>query len=608
MPRALSILCLIFISALSGAAQTVATSHGFSLWGDLKYPADFQHLEYVNPNAPKGGSIKLLGFGTFDSLNPYTLKGTSPFNTPGFYLYGINELNETLLTGSGERSPSGDEIETAYGLIAESVSYPEDLSWAVFALRPEAQFHDKHPIEASDVVFSYNTLLAKGHPRFKQLLEGIESVEALESKKVKVRFKRPNSRKDLLRFGEMPILPEHYWKTKDFERTTLEPPLLSGPYKIASVEPGQNIVYQRVNDYWGKDLPINQGRYNFDKVTVEFYRDQTVAFEAFKAGNLDIFLEYSSKNWATGYDFPAVDEGKVVKVEIPHKIPAGVQGLFFNTRRPPLDNVDFRHALAVLFDFQWANKNLFYDAYTRTESYFPNSDYQARGVPDGKELKLLEPFRKILPPELFSLNPPTFDTDGSGNIRPQLKQAFQLFKQAGFELKNGRMVDTSSSQPVELEIIYIQKGLERVFLPYVQNLKKAGLEVSIRLLDSAQFKTRLDTYDFDITTFVLPQSFVPAQELKEYFHSSSAGMAGGRNYAGISHPAIDSLVEKAIQAGSQNELTVTLRALDRVLLWQHYIVPNWHLGSFRAAYWKPLQKPGNQPNYTLGFENWWLEK
>ncbi|WP_211210689.1 extracellular solute-binding protein [Hahella ganghwensis] len=574
----------------------------------MKYSSDFQHFQYVNPEAPKGGAIRLLGFGTFDTLNPYTLKGTSPYNTPGFYLYGINELNETLLAGSGSRSPSGDEIQTAYGLIAESVSYPEDLSWAVFQLREKARFHDGHPIEASDVLYSYNTLLAKGHPRFKQVLAGVKTVEAQGTKRVKVTFRQANSAKDLLRFGELPIIPEHYWQNRDFEKTTLESPLLSGPYKIASVDPGQSITYERVNDYWGKDLPVNRGRYNIDTVKVEFYRDQTVAFEAFKAGNLDIFLEYSSKNWATGYDFPAVDKGEVIKADIPHQIPAGVQGLFMNSRRAPLNDPVFRQAISLLFDFEWTNKALFYDAYKRTESYFPNSGYRATGVPEGQELDLLQRFRQQLPESLFTKAPPTFKTDGSGNIRPQLRQAFSLFKQAGYELTNGRLINRTSKQPVTLEIIYLQKNLERVLLPYIQNLKKAGLDVSLRLLDSAQFKQRLETYDFDITTYVLPQGQVPAQELKEYFHSESVAMQGGRNYAGISHPAVDALVESAIQATSQNELSVTLRALDRVLLWQHYIVPNWHLGSFRAAYWKPLQRPKHQPDYSLGFENWWLEK
>jgi len=585
------------------------TSHGFALWDDLKYPADFSHFDYVNPNAPGGGEVRLLGYGTFDSLNPYILKGTSPYNSPGFFLFGINELNETLLVGTAPRGRSGDEAQAAYGLIAESVSYPEDLAWVRFNLRPQAHFHDGEPITAADVLFSYETLVRDGHPRYRQLLAGIERVEADSSHAVIVHLKTPGSRKDVLRFGELPVLPEHYWRDKDFAKSSLDIPLLSGPYKIDRVTAGQQIVYQRVDDYWGKELAVNRGKYNFDRVRVDFYRDQTVAFEAFKAKDVDIYMEYTSKNWAVGYDFPAVNNGQVTRVEIPHQLPSNVQAIFLNSRRPPLDQLAFRKALALLFDFEWTNKQLFYDAYTRTRSFFPNSSFAApQAPPTGAELQLLKTFANQLPEDLFKQPIEHFETDASGNIRPQMKRAFALFKEAGYTLKNRKLVNSKTGKPVTFELLFRQKGIERVLLPYTKNLKRVGIDASLRLVDSAQYKNRLDAFDFDMTTFVLPQSHAPGHELYEMFHSASSKIKGQRNYAGIQHPVVDQLVEKAIQATTKNELTVTLQALDRILLWQHYVVPNWHINSFRTAYWQPLMRPSEQAPFIFGFENWWFDR
>lgn len=587
--------------------QIIHRSHGFALYGDLKYPEGFSHFDYVNPQAPKGGSLVLMGSGTFDSLNPYILKGTSPYNTPGFFIYGINELNETLLIGTEAHNHSGDEPQSAYGLLAQSLEYPDDLSWVIFNLRPEARFHDGHAVDADDVVFSYHLLLEQGHPRFRQQLSGIASVQKLDELRVRVDFKRPQSGSDLLRFGEIPILPEHYWRERDFSQSTLEPPLLSGPYRIAAVDNGQSITFERVKDYWGKDLAVNRGRHNIERVRFDFYRDLNVAFEAFKAGRVDVFVDYTAKNWAEGYDFPAVRDGRVIRAEIPHKLPGNTQALFFNTRRPQFQDLRVRQALAELFDFEWTNKTLFHGAYRRTESYFPNSEFAAQGLPTDAELALLLPHRDLLPEALFREPFQTSRTQGDGNLRPQLRRALDLLSQAGWELKDGQLTHRERGQPFEFEILMQQRGLERVWQPYLKNLERIGIRGRLRLVDLAQYKTRLDQFDFDAVTFVLPQSLTPGQELIEYFHSDSAVIAGNRNYAGIRHPVVDDLLALLPQARTRAQLRDLVRALDRVLLWQHYMVPNWYLDRFRLAWWSKLRHPPAHPPYRLGLDYWWIE-
>lgn len=599
-----SVLLLVF--CIPAWSAGVIESHGFSLFGSLKYPESYTHLQHVNPQPPQGGELKLMGFGTFDTLNPYTLKGTSPYNSPGLYIYGFGELTDSLLGGSGTHQNPGDEKQSAYGLIASHMRYPENITWVDFILRDEARFQDGHPITAEDVVFSWQTLIKEGHPRFRDQLRGIQSVVARGPKLVHVEFNHPNARSDVLRFGEMPVLPKHYWEGKDFSKTTLEAPVISGPYKVEQVDAGKSLKLVRDTNYWGNNLPLNKGRYNFSAIRIDFYRDQTVAFEAFKKGEFDIFVDYTAKNWVTGYDFPAVSEGRVIKQEIPHQLPSGTQGFFFNTRRELFRDARVRQALALMFDFEWSNAQLFHNAYRRNKSYFPNSDFSAEGLPSGEELSLLSQFRAQLPPELFT-TPLTFPlTSGDGQLRPQIRQALALLKDAGWTLQNTTLINNDSQQPFEFEILLQQKGLERVIQPFIQNLKRIGIQADIRLIDTAQYKTRLDNFDFDMTTFVLSQGLSPGHELFDYFHSRSARTPGSQNYAGIQHPVIDSLVELAANVSSVEQQVTTLKALDRVLLWNHYIVPNWHLNYYRVARWNRFGTPLQQPPYTLGVENWWM--
>ncbi|UZE97878.1 extracellular solute-binding protein [Alkalimarinus alittae] len=609
---------ITFAENATTRSENITTSHGFALYGDLKYAPDFSHFNYVNPAAPKGGNIRLMGFGTFDTLNPYTLRGISPINTPGQYVYGFSEETDSLLVGTGGVSRSGDEPQSAYGLIATSISYPDDLSWAIFNLRPSAQFQDGHKIDADDVLFSWQTLIKEGHPQFRQSLKGIEDVVVISPLNVKVIFKHSHARADLLRFGELPILPKHYWEDKDFSKTTLTPPVISGPYKIKSVSAGKFITFERNTTYWAKDLAVNKGRYNFDTVQFDYYRDQTIAFEAFKSGEFDTFIDYTAKNWAAGYDFPNLRNNNVLKEEIQHQIPSGTQGFFFNTRKPVFSSIKVRQAIALLFDFEWTNKNIFHDAYTRNTTYFPNSIFDASlAKPDDAELKLLEPYRDSLPASLFikpftanTINSTTTAADSnntSGNIRHKQRQALKLLKDAGWALNNGTLYHHTTKEPFEFEILLRQPSIKRVIEPFIENLRKTGIKATARLVDANQYKVRLDDFDFDMTTFVLSQSLSPSHEQREYFHSSTRDIKGSRNYAGVNHPAVDYLTETIISAKTRQELITATKALDRVLLWNHYIVPNWHLNYHRIAYWDKFLKPEQQPPYKLGFENWWIK-
>ena len=586
---------------------TVLSAHGFALYDDLKYPKGFKHFDFVNPQAPKGGTLQLMGFGSFDSLNPYTLKNTSPFNTPGQFMYGFSELNETLLTGTGSYDPLGDEPQSAYGLIAESLSYPEDIAWVSFTLRDEAHFHDGHSIDADDVVFSFETLLKHGHPRFQQSLLNIAKVEAVSPKQVKFVFKDTGQRASILRAGELPILAKHFWEDRDFEASSNEIPLLSGPYKVAQVELGKRVTLERVPDFWAKSLNVYRGRYNFDKVIIDYYRDQTVAFEAFKAGNFDLYYDYTAKNWAKAYDFPALNAGKVRKRQISHQIPSGTQGFFFNTRQPKFADKRVREAISLMFDFEWSNKNLFNDAYKRNETFYPNSDFASRSKPSSAELTLLEPLRKHLPNELFTQAFFTPKTRGNGRIREQVRTATKLLESAGWALREQKLIHSSSSEPFSFEILIRQPGLKRVILPFVKNLEKLGIDASVRLVDATQYKVMLDNFDYDMTTFVLPQGQAPSFEQRDYYHSSTANQVGSRNYAGIENPAVDALLEHVLSADSRASLVNAMRALDRTLLWEHYIIPNWHLDYHRLAHWDRFDYPKTQPPYTLGIENWWAK-
>ncbi|NBF11672.1 extracellular solute-binding protein [Pseudomonas sp. Fl4BN1] len=600
-------LLLLFISlALSfPASATITESHGYAQFGTLKYPTKFTHFDWVNPVAPKGGTLRVMAFGTFDTLNPYTFKGTSPITTPNFLQYGVNELNEPLMVGTGLYAPSGDEPTSSYGLIARSVEYSEDRSWVVFNLRPEARFHDGKPITAYDVAFSYRLLLKEGHPQYRTNLQEVQRVDILGPQRIRFVFKRAGNPLLILRLGELPVLPQHYWKDRDFKATTFTPPLGSGPYRISQVQPGRQLLFERVKDYWGKDLPVNRGFNNFDRVEVEFYRDSDVAFEAFKAGEFDIYIEHQAKNWANGYNFPAVNRGDVIKAQVAHQIPTQTQGLFMNTRRSTFADMRVREALGMMFDFEWTNRTLFSGAYQRALSYYPNSEFSATGVPVGHEWLLLSPYREQLPAALFSQAFSLSRTDGRGIPRETLRRALGLLAEAGWKL-NGQRLQNSAGQPLRFELMLVNPNLERILQPYVENLASIGIDARLRTVDRAQYKQRLDQFDYDMILMTLNQTLSPGLEQWQYFHSSQVGVKGSKNYAGINHPVVDHLLEQLLAAQSRDEQLAAGRALDRVLLWQHYMIPNWYLNYHRLAYRNRFAFVTTPP-YNLGLNAWWLK-
>lgn len=582
------------------------TSHGYAQFGTLKYGPTFTHFDWVNPEAPKGGTVRLMAYGTFDTLNPYGIKGSSPIASGNFMQYGVNELNETLMAGSGPYDPSGDEANASYGLIAQSVQYSKDRSWVVFNLRPEARFHDGKPITAYDVRFSYRTLLTQGHPLYRTSLQEVERVDILGRLKIRFVFKRSGNSLLILRLGELPVLPQHYWQGRDFAATSYTPPLGSGPYRITQVVPGKRLVFEKVADWWGASLPVNRGKYNFQRVEVEFYRDNDVAFEAFKAGEFDFYIDNQAKNWANNYRFPAVLRGEVIRAEIPHQIPIQTQALFFNSRRDIFRERAVRQALGMLLDFEWTNQALFNGAYQRTQSYYPNSEFASRDLPEALELQLLAPYRKQLPAELFSEPFRLPVTEGRGIPRETLRQALGLLQQDGWRLDgNNRLVD-AQGKAFRFEILLANSGLERILQPYRQNLAAIGVETSMRTVDRAQYKQRLDRFEFDLALMTLPQTLSPGLEQWSYFHSSQAQVKGGKNYAGIRHPVVDSLLEKLLAAQSREEQVAAARALDRVLLWQHYIIPNWYSSRHRLAYRNRFAHVTTPP-YTLGLRAWWVK-
>ena len=600
------LLSLFFGLATSFPAwATLSESHGYAQFGALKYPASFTHFDWVNPEAPKGGTLRIMAAGSFDTLNPYTLKGTSPVATANFLQYGVTELNEPLMVGTGLYDPSGDEPASSYGLIASSVEYSEDRSWVVFNLRPEARFHDGKPITAYDVAFSYRLLRKEGHPQYRTSLQEVKRVDILNRHRVRFVLKRANNPLLILRLGELPVLPQHYWKDRDFKATTFEPPLGSGPYRITRVNPGRSLTFERVGDWWGASLPVNRGKYNFDRVEVDFYRDSHVAFEAFKAGEFDFYIEQQAKNWANNYRFPAVTRGDVVRAEIPHQIPTQTQALFMNTRRATFEDARVREALGLMFDFEWTNRTLFNSSYTRAASYYPNSEFSARGKPEGAEWLLLSPFRGQLPARLFTEPFRMPVTDGRGIPRETMRRALGLLAEAGYK-PSGQRLANAKGQPLRFEILLVNPNLERILQPFTENLASIGIQANLRTVDRAQYKQRLDRFEFDMILLTLPQTLSPGLEQSLYFHSSQASVKGGKNYAGIVDPVVDALLEKLLAARTRDEQVAATRALDRVMLWQYYTIPNWYIDYHRLAYRNRFAFVATPP-YTLGLRSWWLK-
>jgi microcin C transport system substrate-binding protein len=632
------VFILLFLWLAAGSIVYAATPAPYlTMYGTAKYAPGFAHFDYVNPAAPKGGTLKLSYTGNFDSLNPYILKGVAAPGVPGFVF-------QSLMT------PSYDEPQSYYPLIAKSVVIAPDRSYADFFLNPAARWHDGKPITAADVVFSLDTLKQEGHPVYRVLYKPIEKAVAISPLQVRFYFSDREHRELPLIAAAMPILPKHYYTQVEFNKTTLTPPLGSGPYNITEVEAGRSITFSRVKNYWGANLPTQKGRYNFDAIRFDVYRDDVVALEGIKSGQFDYYEEYIARNWATAYNIAAVARGDLIKRTIPHKIPRGMQGFLFNTRRDKFADRRVREAIGLTLDFEWMNHRLFYDAYTRSRSFFQNTEFMADATPKDAELALLEPFRcdapsprrgedgrgalsgtalppnapspalplrgreheagnNCLPPELFSHAFTVPTTDGSGNARTNLIRAQELLNAAGWVMRDGVRVNEKTGAPLTIEFLMTQRTFERVISIMRKNLKRLGIDSTFRYVDASQYQKRIDRRDFDIVSIWWNQGqFYPGAEQFAFWHSSQADIEGSQNLGGIKNPVADALVQRIVNAKSIEELRPAARALDRVLLWEHYVIPHWHLGAWRMVHWDKFGKPKIQPAYNTAIDSWWMEE
>jgi len=585
------------VGSLSAGSET--RHHALSLVGEPAYGPDFKHFDWVNPDAPKGGTVRQWAMGSFDSLNPFSVQGSTAA--------GVGLIYDTLMTSSP------DEPSTEYGLVAEWVSFPDDFSSATFGLRPEARFHDGEPIKPEDVIFSLEAL-KKAHPHYNAYYRNVVRAEKTGDHEVTFTFDQKGNRELPQIVGQLPVLPKHFWEAtgangqpRDLSRSTLEIPLGSGPYKIKSFDPGRSIVYERVKDWWAKDLPVSKGQWNFDEFVFTYFRDRVPAFEAFKVGQIDYWQETSAKAWATSYDFEAVRRGLVKKEEIPIRRVTPMQAFVMNLRRPQFQDIRVRKAFNLAFDFEWMNKNLFFDQYKRTESFFGNSELQATGLPTGRELEILNEIKDEVPPEVF-----TTEWKNPVNATPQdqrnnLRKAAQLLAEAGWKPQNGVLTNAKGEQ-LAVEILIVQPDFERVVLPFKTNLERLGVRVSVRIVDTSQYQRRTDTFDYDIIVDSFPQSNSPGNEQRNFWGSAAADTHGSMNSIGIKNPAIDKLIDKIIYAADREELVAATRALDRVLLWNYYVIPQWHSPFDRIAVWDMFGRPDKLPEQSPSFMRvWWLD-
>ncbi len=591
---AIRALLLVLILLFGTTARAQEPQHGIAMHGDPKYGPKFAHLDYVNPDAPKGGLFRFGATGSFDSLNPFIIKG-SP--APGRHL-----VFESLL------KRNWDEAFSLYGLIAESVQVPQDRSWVIFTLRPEARFHDGSPITVEDVIFSIETLREKGRPNHRQYYSKVAKVERPGPRQVKFTFGEEHDRELALIMGLMPILSKAYYTNTDITKTTLEPPMGSGPYRIGRVDPGRSISYVRVADYWGRNLPINRGQNNFDEIRYDYFRDSNVAYEAFNAGEYDIRRETDPTRWENVAELPAIKQGKVTTAELGNGRPAGMHALAINTRRVSFQNRKVRQALAYAFDFEWTNKTLFHGAYKRTDSFFVNSELAATGLPGPLELAVLQPFRDQIPNEVFTkiYTPPS--SDGSGNIRRNLQVARGLLAEAGWKIVDKRLVHGQTGKPLSFEILLVSSSNERVVLPFVRNLERLGIAARVRTVDSAQYQARVEDYDFDMVVRTWRVSLSPGNEQSFYWGSNSADTPGTRNLPGVKDPVVDAIIEQIVAAPDRRSLIAGTRALDRVLLWGHYVIPLFYRPTDWVAYRATLSRPEVTPIYGYVTEAWWSEE
>lgn len=593
MKVVLVFICLLF-SCPAFAEYEATPAKGVAMHGRPRYGWNFKNFDYANPDAPKGGTLKMSAFGSFDTFNPYTIKGVSAA--------GSGMLFDTLMV------ESADEPFSEYGLIAETIEMPKDRSWVVFNINKKARFHDGTPITAEDVVFSFNILRTKGLPMFRYYYGNVEEVTAEKPMRVLFKFKPGDNRELPLILGQMPVFSKKYWEDKDFSATTLTPPVGSGPYKVGEFETGRYVVYERDPDYWAKDLPAVKGFYNFDKIRYDYYRDATVAVEAFKSAAFDLRVENEAKKWVSAYEGFSQKNG-LIKESFDHGMPSGMQGFVFNTRRAIFADKRVRQALGLVFDFEWTNKNLFYGLYRRTQSYFDNSEMAAKGLPRGRELKLLKKYEDQLPPEVFKKKFALEKTTADGNIRPQLEEAFKLLEQAGWTVQDG-VLKNERGEAFKFEILIdsaSSSAWERITLPYIRNLKRLGIRAVLRAVDSTQYKNRTDTFDYDMIVNIWGQSTSPGNEQRYFWGSSAADMAGSQNYAGIKNPVVDALIEEIIEAPDRQSLVAATKALDRVLLWEHYVVPHWYVPSVRLVYWNKFGMLKDPVMKGVQLMTWWVD-
>ena len=582
---------------LGAACAEAAPRHGISAFGDLKYTPDFTHFDYVNPEAPKGGKIAQIGtaaMDTFDSFNGFILKGDPA--------QGLGLLFDSLM------APANDEPGSLYGLVAKEVDLADDRKSVTFALRPEARFSDGSPLTAEDVCDSFRLLSTLGAENIRITIKDVAACEVVGPHSVTYRFKGDRTRDLPLTVAALPILSKAYYAANDFTKTTLTPPLGSGPYKINSFKPGEYVAYGLRDDYWGKDLPVNKGRYNFGEVRYDYFRERIAGFEALKGGVLDLREEFTSRDWATAYDFPAVKDGRVLKLVMPDETPSGAQGYFFNLRREKFKDIRVRKALNLAFDFEWTNRNLFFDSYTRTASFFENSPLKAEGKPTPEELALLEPLRDQLRPEVFGEAIMPAASDGSGQDRKLLRRATALLDEAGWKT-DGTLRRNAMGETLDVEFLIESPVFERVLGPYVKNLKLLGVNASIRTVDDAQYQKRREDYDYDVISTRFSTSLTPGDELRTFFGSESAGKPGTNNLSGVESTAIDALIDKMVEAKTRDELNTAGRALDRVLRAEQFWVPNWYKGSYWLAFWDRFGRPETAPKYDRGIiDTWWYDE
>lgn len=608
--RTIALLVLCVVCAGARADDDVVTkSNAIAVLGQPALPPDFPNFPYVNPTAPKGGEVHLAWGGTFDNFNPFILRGTAPIGMvsawvilPGGSGSGatVGHVWESLLTGSA------NEADAAYGHLAQTIEMPHSRLWVAFDINPAAKFSDGTPVTAEDVAWTYRTLMEQGRPAIRLQFADVKDVEVTGDRRVVFHFSSNENRELPLLVGGLPVMPKHFFAGRDFSRPLTDTPIGSGPYRVAAFEMGRNMTFERNPDWWARDLPTGKGTNNFDRVRIDYYRDLTVSLEAFKAGQVDLRSENAASRWATAYDFPAVQRGLVIRHDFQHKLPTGLQGWAMNTRRKVFADPRVRNALGLVYDFEWANKNLFYGDYIRTSSYFDNSDLASSGIPQGDELKLLEPFRQELPPELFT-KPFTLPvTDGSGNNREQLRQALELMQQAGWQVKDRKLVDASGQQ-MSFTILLSDPSYERVALPYVQDIQRLGIDVRVRTVDPAQYQHVTDDFDYDMLLYIYPESDVPGNELRDYFSCASAKAQGSSNMPGICDPAVDAMIGKIVAAQDRPTLATAAHALDRVLLWRWYLVPNYSNQSFHVAWWDRFGFSDKPIRDGVNFDLWWVD-